>query len=84
VLVETAPPELPPRSAPAGNSPTAQLWWHGRARLADLDDPASITGWFPSAVIGTSAQITIARELGFTVGDHHAAERHFVELRRPW
>lgn len=83
VLVETAKPEPPHRAAPTGRSQTAQLWWHGRARLADLGDPASITGWFPWAVIGTSALTTIARELGLTVGDRHAGDRHFVELRRP-
>jgi hypothetical protein len=52
--------------------------------LADLTDPASATGWFPWAVIGTSALITIAQELGLTVGDRHAGERHFVQLHRPW
>jgi hypothetical protein len=84
VLVETAHPESPLRSAPTHKSSAGPLWWHGRARLADLDDPASTTGWFPWAVIGTSALIRIARELGLTVGDRHAGERHFVELHRPW
>jgi hypothetical protein len=73
----------PKGKSPTGKAPTVALWWHGRARLADLDDPASTTGWFPWAVIGTAALSTIARELGLTVGDRHAGERNFVELRRP-
>lgn len=84
VLVETARPESPPRSTRAGDSTTTPPWWHGRARLADLDDLAAPTGWFPWAVIGTPALITIARDIGLTVGDRHAGERHFVELHRLW
>jgi SAM-dependent methyltransferase len=88
VLVETARPGSIPHSISRGNAPTAGQspiapWWRGRARLADLEDPPLATGWFPWAVIGTSALITIARELGFTVGDQHAGVRHFVELHRP-
>jgi hypothetical protein len=62
--------------------PAGQHWWRGRARPAHLDDTASITGWFPWAVSGTAALITIARDLGLTVGDRHTGERHFVELHR--
>jgi hypothetical protein len=82
VLVETARPagQCPPDSHP----PTIEPCWRGSARLADLDDPATATGWFPWAVIGTSALITVAQELGFAVGDRYAGERHFVELHRPW
>jgi SAM-dependent methyltransferase len=84
ILVETAGPgSLAVDPSSAGHLLLGQPWWRGRARLADLDDPATGTGWFPWAVIGTSALVAIAQELGLTVGDRHCGQRHFVELYRP-